>query len=117
MKFYHLLFLLICALTLGLVYSFSTSKKLQNIAKKDLQKIELSYKKRLDSIQDLRKKEVSLHEKQLLQIDQELKLIENKLELQKQKIKTYEKELATYRNGDFDERFDAFSNLVKKDSL
>lgn len=113
-----ILFLAIIAVVvIAFVFRPDASKKLRDLFKKDLQEKELVFKKKYDSLQDVRTLDSIKYAAEFQQMDQEIDIIKNKLELQKQKSKIYEKELATYRRGDFDERFRAFSNLVKKDSL
>lgn len=104
------LFLAIAALIIVAVF-FNTgaSKKLRDLFKKDLQEKEFIYKKKYDSLQNVRKKETAEYLDQLDYVNSELEIINNKFELQRQKTKHYEKELATYRNGDYDGRFNVFS--------
>lgn len=110
MKTQNLIIIGIAAvIILAVIFRSSPSEKIRDLAKKELQKKELTHKRTLDSIQNLRESEKTELLDWLKQVDYELEQIKNKYHQQNQKIKSYEKELATYRNGDYDERYGVFS--------
>lgn len=68
--------------------------------------------RQLDSIQNIRVKD-SINYADALHIkDSELNEIQNRLDNANSKIRYYEKELHDYRNGNFNERFGKFTDLI-----
>lgn len=110
MKNYIWIFIAIAIIVaLAIIFKPDASKKLLELAQKDLKAKELLYKKKIDSVQSVREYELELYEQLLDQVNLELEIINNKFELQKQRAEQNEKELATYRNGDYNERYGVFS--------
>jgi len=74
---------------------------------------DLSLKRQIDSIQEVRKTEL-----ESLNLDAEIMVVSKELEIARQRIKIYDKELSDYRNAGFDERFRRFTELVtQKDTI
>jgi len=79
---------------------------------------DLSLKRQIDSIQEVRKTELESLNLAIAQKDAEIMVVSKELEIARQRIKIYDKELSDYRNAGFDERFRRFTELVtQKDSI
>jgi hypothetical protein len=101
---------IVVIIVLMLIFRPNTYKDFYKMFNKELDKQETVSKQVYDELQKATELKEQEYNEKIKEKDAELRDYENQLLLEQQKNYRYEKELNHYRNGDYDARYNEFSN-------